>query len=221
MPTWNSDVYDFRLGFALDPCLYFQVMKKITPTILLLLLPAFIFVSGVTIPSMEVTVTNAAGKVAYKGAVRSDGSFATGNLEPGNYVVEFDSKAKIVKGAKFALSAIAGKNNVSSDSVNGERILDPGVAMKISVAGNAKITGQVAPAGAMTKQATTANAKSKYTGPVKIINGKRYIWVLPYTGSVSGGRWVEEGSPEAMQAEGVNTGTRDNAPVKTTGSMKY
>jgi hypothetical protein len=198
-------------------------MNKITPKILLLLLPALSFVHAATIPAMEVTVTNAAGKVAYKGTISANGTFATGNLEPGNYVVEFDSKAKIAKGTNFAMSATAGKNTVSSDSVLGEKFINPGVAMRISVSGNMKITGQVAPAGTLSKQPQTAasrNGKSKYSGPVKIVNGKRYIWVLPHSGSVEGGHWVEEGSPEAMQAEGIS-GIQNNQPAKTSNPMRY
>jgi hypothetical protein len=198
-------------------------MKNITPKILVLLLPALSIAYAATIPTMEVTVTNAAGKVAYKGTTGANGTFVTGNLEPGNYVVEFDSKAKIAKGTSFAMSATAGKNIVSADSVAGEKFFNPGIAMRISVAGNMKLTGQVAPAGTLSKQTQTTasgNGKSKYSGPVKIVNGKRYIWVLPYTGSVSGGHWVEEGSPEALQAEGVS-GMQNSQPAKTSNPMKY
>lgn len=186
----------------------------------MLLLPAFSFAYAATIPSMEVTVTNAAGKVAYKGTISSDGSFATGNLEPGNYVVQFDAKGKIAKGAKFALSATAGKYNVSSDSVEGGKFVDSGVAMRISVAGKTKITGQVAAAGTLARQAqagSNGNTKSKYTGPVKMINGKRHIWVTPHTGSVEGGHWVEEGSPEAAAGTRVQ---QPNQPPQQAG-MKY
>jgi hypothetical protein len=197
-------------------------MKNITRAVLLLL-PTFSLAFGATIPPVEVTVTNAAGKVAYKGKISSRGTFETGTLEPGNYVVEFDSKAKIANGTKFALSAIAGKNNVSSDSVAGEKFVDPGIAMKISVASNSKITGQVAPAGSLTKHtaATQGNAKSKYTGPVKVINGKRYIWVTPYTGSVSGGHWAEEGSEEANQAEGITKMQANQPAAPRSGGMRY
>jgi hypothetical protein len=185
-------------------------MKNTKILFWLLLLPAISFMHGATVPPMQVTVTNAAGKVLYKGTTSANGTFATGNLEPGNYVVQFDSKAKIAKGAKFALSASAGKYTVSADSEAGEKFVDPGVAMRVTVASSTKITGQVAAAGSLPKQTQAAPSGKKYSGPVKIINGKRYIWVLPHTGSVEGGHWVEEGSPEAMQAEGGEV--RTNAP---------
>ena len=167
---------------------------------LLCLFTAVSFAFGATIPTMEVTVTNAAGKVAYKGRTSASGAYATGKLEPGNYVVQFDAKGKIAKGEKFALSAIAGKINISSDSVAGERIVNPGVAMRITVESSSQITGQVAPAGSVSKQTAAAGSAKQYNAPTKIIKGKRYIWVTAYTGSTEGGHWAEEGSPEAMQA---------------------
>jgi hypothetical protein len=196
-------------------------MKNTKVLLWLLLLPAFSFMYAATVPPMQVTVTNAAGKVLYKGTTTANGTFATGNLEPGNYVVQFDSKGKIAKGAKFALSASAGKYTVSADSEPGEKFVDPGVAMRVTVASSTKITGQVAPAGTLPKQtqAVAGGNTKKWNGPTKIINGKRYIWVVPYTGSVIGGHWVEEGSPEAMQAEngGSIQGTpqpRSQAPMR-------
>jgi hypothetical protein len=170
---------------------------------------------------MEVTVTNAAGKVAYKGTTSANGAFTTGNLEPGNYVVEFDSKAKIARGTNFALSATAGKNTVSSDSVAGEKFVSPGMAMRIAVSGSTKITGMVAPAGSLPKQTqAAANPKGKkWDGPTKIVNGKKYIWIHPQASSLSGGHWVEEGSPEAIQAETNMVEGSQTAPRSS--GMKY
>jgi hypothetical protein len=200
---------------------YCRLMKNITPKILLFVLPALSFVHASIMPAMEVTVTNAAGKVAYKGTTSANGTFATGNLEPGNYVVEFDSKAKIAKGTNFLLSATAGKNTVGSDSVPGERFVNPGMAMRISVSGNTKITGSVAPAGSVPKQTqTAANGKAKkWDGPTKIVNGKKYIWIHPQTSTLSGGHWVEEGSPEAIQAQ--TNMVEGSQPAPRNSSMKY
>ena len=191
-------------------------MKNVTFKILLLLLPAFFFAYGATLPALDVTVTNASGKVAYKGRINSNGTFSTGTLAPGDYVVQFDSKSKVAKGNRFAVSATAGKNPVGWNSVESEKLVEPGIAVKIKVEKNSKITGQVGPAA---QPAAATQGKSTYTGPVKIINGKRYIWITPYTGSVQGGHWAEEGSPEAMQAEGVS-GVRPNEPAAHN-SMKY
>ena len=172
------------------------------------------------IPPMQVTVTNAAGKVAYKGTTSANGTFTTGALEPGNYVVQFVSKAKSPKGIKLALSASAGKNNVGSDSVAGERFADPGMAMRLAVAATSRITGQVALAGAegkATQTSASANSKSKVEGPVKIINGKRYIWVVANTGSVAGGHWEEESEAQARENAKV---VPSNRPVQNSG-MRY
>ena len=190
---------------------------------MLRLIPFFLFSAlsiahGATIPPMVVTVTNAGGKVVYEGKTGANGAFATGNLEPGNYVVQFTSKKTPEKGAKFALSAVAGKNNVSSDSVAGERFTDPGVAMKIALAANSKITGQVAPAGMQTQPMASGKGKAKVDGPVKIINGKRYIWVRPQTSSLDGGQWVEEN--EAAAAQGSTRVLQSPQQPKTSG-MRY
>ena len=193
-------------------------MKNFTPKFLVLLLPALSFVHAANVPPIEVIVTDAAGKVAYKSKISANGTFATGNLEPGNYVVQFDSKSKFAKGNKFSISAAAGKNPVGWNSIEGEKLVEPGIAVRIKVEKNSKITGQVAPA-AQTTTATQGNTKSKYNGPVKVINGKRYIWITPYTGSVEGGHWAEEGSDEANKAQGIS-GMRTNQPAATN-SMKY
>src|SRR5205085_5434003 len=134
----------------------------------------FSIASAASIPALHVTVTNAAGKVAYKGTINSNGTFSTGSLAPGDYVVQFDSKSKVAKGNRFAISATAGKNPVGWNSVEGEKLVEPGIAVKIKVEKNSKITGQVAPAGTLSTQTAAANGgstKSKYSGPVKIING--------------------------------------------------
>jgi hypothetical protein len=82
----------------------------------------------------------------------------------------------------------AGKKKVAADTVAGEKFAAGGVAMKVDVGAGLNITGQVASAGA-------ADAN------VKIIKGKRYVWVKGgETGSNIGGHWVEEGSRAAGNA---------------------
>ena len=170
---------------------------------------------------MQVTVKDAADKIVYKGTTTANGTFATGNLAPGNYVVVFDAKDKIDKGAKFALNATAGKYTVSADSEAGQKFVDQGVAMKVTVASSTKITGQVAPAGTLPKQTQTAASgkTKKWNGPTKIVNGKRYIWIRPQTSSLGGGQWVEEGSPEAIQAESGVPMQGTTPPAQNPGRM--
>lgn len=197
-------------------------MKTTTQTILLslLLLPALSLTRGATVPTMQVTVTNAGGKVVYQGTTSANGAFATGKLEPGNYVVQFISKKAAAKDSKLSLTLTDGKNNVGADAVAGDRFADPGVAMKLTVEAKVAVTGQVAPAGshpAQTQSVASASTKAKTSAPVKIINGKRYVWVVPNTGSVSGGHWVEE----SVAAQGENTRLlQRNPPSQSSNGMR-
>ena len=169
-----------------------KTTRKLLPSLLLLFLLSV--ASAGTIPPINVTVSNASGKVAYKGTTNADGTFATGNLEPGDYVVEFGSKNSALKGSKFGLAVSAGKNNVSADAVAGDKFVGNGVAMKVAVASATKITGRVASAVSGTKAAAATNSGDQSSAGVKIVNGKKYIWKRPQGLSPSGGEWVEEGS---------------------------
>ena len=96
------------------------------------------------VPALNVTVSDASGKAAFRGATNADGTFATTNLKPGNYVVQFHSTNPALKGNQYALVISAGKKKVSANSVTGETFAAGGVAMKIDVGASVKITGQVA-----------------------------------------------------------------------------
>ena len=196
-------------------------MKNTIRNILLSLL--FLFVSlacGATTPTMDVTVSNATGKVAYKGTTNANGTFATGNLEAGNYVVQFNSKSAAVKGSKFGIAVSAGKNSFSADAVSGEKFAANGVAMKVVLEGGTKITGQVAGSLAATKVVTTAGAStgSQSGTKVKVINGKRYVWVTPQKSSLEGGHWVEESAAANAQSETVR---QPSPPPRPAGRMGY
>lgn len=160
-----------------------------------LLLVGCVLVAGslqATVPSLNVSVVKADGKVAYKGKTAANGTFATAVLEPGDYVVQFNARGGMKGSYEAVLSA--GKQKVVSGSVPADKFTGGGVAMKIKVAKATNITGQVVTSGtnAATAANTTADGKK-----VKIMNGKRYVWVGPETGSNMGGRWVEEGSVTA------------------------
>jgi len=187
---------------------------------IILSLPLFLISLGygATVPTMDVTVSSANGKVAYKGTTNANGIFATGNLEAGNYVVEFHSKNAATKGSKFGIAVSAGKNSVSADAVAGEKIAANGVAMKVAVAAGTKITGQVASGLAATKAVTNASTGSQSNAKVKIINGKRYVWVMPQKSSLEGGHWVEESAAANAQSDTVRQST---PPPRPAGRMGY
>ena len=152
-------------------------MKIIARTIFLLigLATAHAF-SGV--PPVSVTVSNS-GKAAFKGSTDGKGAFATAKLEPGNYVVQFNSSRADLKGKKYAVVVSAGKKKVAAD-VAGEKFAGGGVAMKVDVGAGLNITGQIA----------------EQTGPVSK-NGKTMVWIPPVLGSNMPGHWAEEDSAEA------------------------
>ena len=152
-----------------------------TTLLALLLVVASAAYGGV--PSMNVIVSDASGKVAFKGATNASASFATTNLAPGNYVVQFQSRNEALKGNQYLLVVSAGRKKVIADAVPGEKFHGGGVAMRVNVEAGSSITGQVA----------TDQLASAGLGKVKVINGKRYVWVKARTGSNLGDHWEEEG----------------------------
>src|SRR5437660_9476280 len=124
----------------------------------------FIAISVVysAVPALNVTVSDTSGKAAFRGATNSDGIFATTNLKPGNYVVQLNSTNSGLKGNHYAVVISAGKKKVSANAVAGETFTSSGIAMKIDVGANVKITGQVA-------------AESKVT----MKDGKKMVWIPP------------------------------------------
>src|SRR5216117_1905040 len=91
-------------------------------------LASLIFIAACTahgaLPAMNVTVSDASGKAAFKGSTDAKGTFATANLKPGNYVVQFNATGGAMKGNQYAIVVSAGK-------------------MKVEAGGGLNITGQV------------------------------------------------------------------------------
>ena len=95
------------------------------------------------VPVMNVTVSDASGKAAFKGTTNGSGGFATAKLKAGNYTVQLSSKSA-VKGSHYAIVLSAGKKKVSAGAVPAEKLAGGGVALKVDVADGLNITGQVA-----------------------------------------------------------------------------
>ncbi len=132
-------------------------------------------------PPINVIVSDASGKAAFKGTTNSSGAFATAKLQPGNYVVQLNSKSPAVKGNHYAVVVSAGKKKVVANAIAGEKLAGGGVALKVDVGPGLNITGQVA--------AEVSGAVNK--------NGKKMVWIAPMLGSNMPGHWVEEDSTEA------------------------
>jgi hypothetical protein len=137
------------------------------------------------IPPLEVTVFDAHGKVEFKGLTNTNGVFETAKLQPGAYVVQFNSKSAATKGNQYLMVVSAGKKKVVATGVAGGKFNGGGVAMRVNVASGLKITGQIA-----NEQLVEVTRQ----GPVqyRMVGGQPFVWVP--TGSVGsnlGGRWVE------------------------------
>ena len=167
-----------------------------------LALPAFAVFLGLastafaSVPPMEVTVFDASGKVAFKGPMSANATFATGNLSPGNYVVQLKTRSAAAKDNQFLLVVSAGKKKVIAAGVPGEIFIGGGAAMKVNVGPGLKITGKVAK-----EEARARDGVAKY----RVIDDKRYFWVIAETGSNRGGHWVEEGLAPAGNLNGVTS----------------
>ena len=146
-----------------------------------------LFVAGMahgSVPPLTVTVSDAGGKATYKGATDANGTFATGKLKAGNYVVQFNSKGAL-KGRNYALVVSAGKKKVMADSVAGEKFAGGGVAMRINVGDGLNIAGQI-----------TTGLKTMVD-----TNGKKVVWIPQKLGSSLPAHWAAEDSAEAKEAQ--------------------
>jgi len=135
-------------------------------------------------PSTIERVVLASGKVAFKGGTNSNATFATANLAPGDYVVQFKSKSESLQGNQYLVVVSAGRKKVIADAVSGNKFNGGGVAMRINVGRELRITGQVA---------VDQGVASAGTEKIRIINGNRYVWITARTGSNLGNHWEEEG----------------------------
>jgi hypothetical protein len=162
---------------------YLQMKNMIRSAVASLLCIAACMAYG-AVPAMNVTVSDASGKAAFRGTTNAKGTFETAKLKPGNYVVQFNSTSGAMKGNNYAIVVSAGTKKVSAAGVPGEKFAKGGVALKVDVGAGLNIAGQVA---------AEANGASK--------NGKKMVWIPPQLGSHMPGHWAEEGSAEAIAAK--------------------
>ena len=146
------------------------------------------------------------GTSVFQGKTDSRGNFATPLLNAGSYSVEFRSKqAAAMKGRDITIAIKSGKGESTQSTAPAGKFAS-GVAMNFEIEKPTKLTGQV---GADAGAEALSNAKGPMVaGRVKIINGKRFVWMPPELGSNMGGKWVPEGSPGAPKAN-VQRGNRD------------
>jgi hypothetical protein len=151
------------------------------------------------VPSLSVIVSDSGGKAAYKGMTDTKGAFATANLKPGGYVVQFNSKSA-PKGSHYTLVVSAGTKKVTANAIEAEKLAAGGVAMKITVGPGANITGQVA-------------ADDKNSAPLGK-NGVPMVWIPKQLGSNLAAHWVDADSAEAKQAKTAGSFSTKNIQDK-------
>jgi hypothetical protein len=117
-------------------------MKTLFPAMGLCLFLLVVTGANGGIPPMNVTVSDASGKLAFKGATKIDGGFSTEKLQPGNYVVQLSSKNSALNG-EYSIILAAGRKKVVANSVAGDRLRGGGVAMKVDVGAGLGIVGCV------------------------------------------------------------------------------
>ena len=180
-------------------------MKNIIRNTTMALLVSAASMAYGAVPPINVIVSDAGGKAAYKGTTNSAGAFATTKLQPGNYTVQLRSTSGTVKGNYYALVVSAGTKKVSANAVAGEKLSGGGVALKVDVGAGLNITGQVA-----------AEDKSSVNA-----NGKKMVWIPPQLGSHQPGHWVEEDSAEAVAAKAAGTMSHDAVRRFQESSVSY
>ena len=102
-----------------------------------------------------------------------------------------------LKGQQLSISVTAGKQPPRQANASGKH-LGGGVAINVDVARPSKLSGTISSGGAAAAETTKApEGYEKVKANVKVINGKRYVWVPGAIGSNMGGKWVEEGTEGA------------------------
>ena len=92
------------------------------------------------VPPLNVTVSDASGKVAFRGKTDAQGTFSTDKIKPGTYDVQFTSPSAIT--GNYSIKVSTGVKHVSAAGIAGEKFVK-GVALKVNVQNLLNIVGEV------------------------------------------------------------------------------
>src|SRR2546423_2291353 len=92
------------------------------------------------VPPLNVTVSDASGKVAFRGKTDASGTFSTEKIKPGTYDVQFTSPSAIT--GNYSIKVSSGMKHVSASRIAGEKFVK-GVALKLNVQNLLNIVGEV------------------------------------------------------------------------------
>ncbi len=127
------------------------------------------------------------GKVVYQGKTDRGGKFTTATLPAGKYLVEFRSTEP--QGFQVALGGTKSAKQLKAKD---------GLAFDVEVAPASKVTGKVT---VVPLTAAQQLGMAKANKNVRIINGKRHVWVRGEIGSHMGGKWIPEEEAEAVSSK--------------------
>ena len=119
---------------------YVRIMKKLIRGTVLSLCFAIASMAYAAVPPLNVTVSDASGKVAFRGKTDAQGTFTTDKLKPGIYDVQFTSTGAIT--GKYSIKVSAGVKHVSAAGIAGEKFAK-GVALKVDVQNLWNVVGEV------------------------------------------------------------------------------
>ena len=150
--------------------------------------------SAANMPGVDVTAKEkGSGKVVYQGKTDRAGKFTTATLAAGKYELAFRSDEP--QGFQVALGGTKSAKQMKAKD---------GLAFDVEIAPASKVTGKVT---VVPLTAAQQLGMAKANKNVRIIKGKRHVWVRGEIGSHMGGKWVPED-----EAEVVNTkASRGNA----------
>jgi len=177
-------------------------MKTILCFTLVVVLGSASAVSGAPgAAAVKVTVKEkASGKTVHLAMTDAAGKFASPNLQPGSYNVEFRSaKGAGFEGKQLSISLSTGKGAPRKSTAVGKH-LQGGVALAVDLPANSKLTGEVLVAGKEAPEGRAPAGMEKVRANVKVMDGKKYVWVRQPIGSNMGGKWVEAGTEGAVLA---------------------
>lgn len=171
-------------------------MKNTVRHILLLFALAGTAAYGANMSGIDVVAKEkSTGQVVYQGKTDAAGKFTTETLAPGAYILEFRSK----QGGALQV-ALSGARRAKQMTLPG------GVAFSLEITPASKVLGKVTGEPILTADQPAPKGTSK----VKIVNGKRFVWVGPEIGSQMGGRWIPEEDAVATNPDGARRNARDN-----------
>jgi hypothetical protein len=119
---------------------YVRIMKNLIRGTVVSLCFAIACMAYGAVPPLNVTVSDASGKIVFRGKTDTQGTFTTDKIKPGIYDVQFTSTNAIT--GNYSIKVSAGVKHLSAAGIAGEKFVK-GVALKVNVQNLFNIVGEV------------------------------------------------------------------------------